>query len=276
MSIHNLDKLFKPQSVALMGACNAENHAGHTVLNLDLLIETMMRFSYLVADYPEFREIELNPLLVTPERIIALDAAAVLEDNPDDPAAKPYHHLAIRPYPEEYVRHAVMKSGAAVTLRPIRPEDEPLWQELLTTSSPESIRFRSMFKHVTHEMATRHCYIDYEREISIVGEVEESGERKLVGVGGLSAEGDQTIAEFAVLVTDRWQGKGLGGLLLDYCLEIAGHWGVQRIIAETDPRNVKMLESFQKRGFSAQADMEEEVVYLHKNLVAANNLTPAV
>jgi acetyltransferase len=241
-------------------------YRGKPAVNLDLLIETMMRFSYLVADYPEFREIDINPLLVTPTKVIALDVVILL----DNALAqnKPYHHLAIRPYPEEYVRRAKLKDGLAVTLRPIRPEDEPLWQSLLSTSSPESIRFRfrSLFKHITHEMATRHCYIDYEREISIVGEIEQNGERTLIGVGSLSAESDETSAEFAVLVSDAWQGKGLGGMLLDYCLEIAGHWGVKTIIAETDPHNHKMLESFAKRGFIARRDFEAEVVYLHKLL----------
>lgn len=242
-------------------------YRGNPAVDLDLLIEIMMRFSYLVADYPEFREIDINPLLVTPTKAVALDAVMIL-DSEGEVSEKRYQHLAIRPYPEEYVRCAELKDDTAVTLRPIRPEDEPLWQALLTSASPESIRFRfrSMFKHVSHEMATRHCYIDYEREISIVGEIEEQGERRLIGVGGLSLEADETTAEFAVLVTDAWQGRGLGGLLLDYCMEIAGHWGVVRIVAETDPRNRKMLESFDKRGFKAKRDFEEEVVYLHKDL----------
>lgn len=241
-------------------------YRGQPPVNLDLLIEIMMRFSYLVADYPEFKEVDINPLLVTPYRVIALDAVILLD--PDQTATRPYEHLAIRPYPEEYVRHTALEAGTPVTLRPIRPEDEPLWQAFVASASPESIRFRfrSMFKDVTHEMATRHCYIDYEREISIVGEIEIDGERKLIGMGGLSVDTDETVAEFAVLVTDFWQDKGLGGMLLDYCLEIAGHWGVEKITAQTDACNRKMLEVFDKRGFTARQSFGEEEVYLHKYL----------
>lgn len=243
-------------------------YRGLPPVNLDRLLEVMMRFSYLVADYPEFSEIDINPLLVTADGVLALDAAMLLEADSGQGDSKPYQHLAIRPYPEEYVRHALLKNGVPVTLRPIRPEDEPQWQDLLQSASPESIRFRfrSLFKHVTHEMASRHCYIDYEREISIVGEIELQGRPCLIGVGGLSAEAEDNTAEFAVLVTDAWQGKGLGGMLLDYCLEIAGNWGVKRIIAETDPQNRKMLTSFRKRGFISRLELEDDVVYLYKEL----------
>ena len=179
-----------------------------------------------------------------------------------------YHHLAIRPYPEEYVRYAVLRDHTPVNLRPIRPEDEPLWSELLRDASPESIkfRFRSMLRDVTHELATRHCYIDYEREITIIGEVEAEGHRKIIGVGSLSAIGNEKVAEFAVLVADAWQSKGLGGILLDYCLEIAASRGLQQIIAETDPQNRKMIAVFRKRGFRSQMNFEDDVVYLHKQL----------
>lgn len=244
-----------------------QGYRGQPGADIDRLLETLIRFSYLVADYPEFQEIDINPLLVTPDAVIALDAVILIDRDCQRQAdQRPYQHLAIRPYPEQYVRHAELKDGTPVTLRPIKPEDEPLWQALLTSSSPESIRFRfrSMFKHISHEMATRHCFIDYEREISIVGEIETDGQRRLIGVGGLSAEVDSETAEFAVIVTDEWQGKGLGGRLLDYCIEISRDWGVKRIIAETDPKNRKMLDSFHKRGFDARIELEDDTVYLSK------------
>ena len=248
-----------------------QGYRGRPGVDLDRIIEVLMRFSYLVADYPEFLEIDINPLAVGQTDVVALDSVSLLEDLGQPQPYKPYQHLAIRPYPEEYVRHASLKDNTPVTLSPIRPEDEPLWNELLSDASPESIRFRfrSMFKQVTHEMATRHCYIDYEREISIVAEVEADARRKLVGIGSLSIESDETVAEFAILVADAWQGKGLGSLLLDYCMEIAVQWDVQRIIAETDPQNFKMLTLFRKRGFNSKADIENEVVYLHKQLAVA-------
>ncbi len=87
---------------------------------------------------------------------------------------------------------------------------------------------------------TRHCFIDYERESTIVAGLEVDGRRKLVGEGNLFSELDRSVAEFAMVVTDEWQNRGLGGLLLDYCIKIAGTMGVNRIVAETEPRNHKM------------------------------------
>ena len=96
---------------------------------------------------------------------------------------RPYAHLAIRPYPEEYVTERTMKDGTPVVLRPIKPEDEPMWHELLGSCSTQSLwfRFSYLFKQTTHEMATRYCFIDYDREIGIVAEVEEEGQRRLIG-----------------------------------------------------------------------------------------------
>ncbi|MCP4701590.1 MAG: bifunctional acetate--CoA ligase family protein/GNAT family N-acetyltransferase [Gammaproteobacteria bacterium] len=246
-----------------------QGYRGQAGVNIDRLIEILIRFSYLVTNYPEIQEIDINPLLVTKDNVIALDAAIILDTGVLGQAlAKPYNHLAIRPYPEEYVRQKTLKDDTPVILRPIKPEDEPLWQELVSSSSPESIRlrFRSMFKHITHEMAIRYCFIDYEREMTIVGEIKKNGTRKLIGVAGLSTGADDETAEFAVIVTDAWQGKGLGGMLLDYCMEIAGNWQAKRITAETDPRNTKMLASFRKRNFKSTLQLEEDVVYLDKKL----------
>jgi acetyltransferase len=244
-----------------------QGYRGHPGINLDRLIEILMRFSYLVADYPEIRELDVNPLLVTPGGVVAVDARIVLDTRLLG-RARQYSHLAICPYPEEYVRPATLRDGTPVVLRPIKPEDEPMWHELLKMTSPESIRFRfrSLFKSTTHEMAARYCYIDYQREIAIVTETTVQGERKLIGVGGLSADADHMTAEFAVLVADPWQGRGLGGMLLDYSMQIARTWGVTWVVAETDPANVRMLQLFRRRGFHLSRDFEEDVVRLDKML----------
>ena len=230
-------------------------YRGKPGANIDRLIEIIMRFSYLVADCPEIKELDINPLLVTPEE----------RDRPGRPrgrrspsrraehaaGGRPYAHLAIRPYPEEYVTRRTLKDGAEVVLRPIKPEDEPLWHELLAGCSTQSrwFRFNYLFKQTTHEMASRYCFIDYDRELAIVAEVEEEGQRKLIGIGRLVADADHQTAEYAVIVTDRWQGRGLGGMLTDYCLELAKKWGVKRVVAEIAKDNGRMLATFRNRGF---------------------------
>lgn len=235
---------------------------------IDSIIEVMIRFSCLVADYPEIQEFDINPLLVSPEGVIALDAAAVLDRHTRRHANDVYAHLAIRPYPEQFIRRRRLRDGTEVLLRPIRPEDEPLWHDLIASSSLESIRFRfrSIFKRSNHHMAVRHCMIDYERELALVVEIGTEARRELIGIAQLITDLSHETAEFAVIVPDPWQGKGIGGLLLDYCLEVAVRWGISEMVAETDPENVRMLAIFDKRGFSRIVRREEQVVFVSKSL----------
>lgn len=115
-------------------------------------------------------------------------------------------------------------------------------------------------------MATRYCFIDYDREIAIVAEHAANGARELVGVGRLIADPDHETVEYAVLVRDDWQDRGLGGMLTDFCDEIARHWGPRRIVAETDPSNYRMISLFRDRGYVLQEDEAGEVVEVVKDL----------
>jgi len=247
-----------------------QGYRGQAAVAVDRLIEAMIRLSCLVTDYPEIQEFDINPLRVTPEGIIALDAAAVLGRYERRHGHDLYEHLAIRPYPEQFIRRRQLRDGSEILLRPIRPEDEPLWHRLIASSSTESIRFRfrSMFKDSDHEMAVRQCMIDYERELALVVETGTGDRRELIGIGQLMTDLNHETAEYAVIVPDPWQGRGIGGLLLDYCLEVATRWGIREVIAETDPDNMRMLAMFRKRGFSSEIRREEEVVLLRKSLVA--------
>lgn len=229
-------------------------YRGRPPLAVDRLIEVLLRLSYLVADCPRIAELDVNPLLVGEDEVVALDARVLLDEGAAPPAGDPYAHLALRPYPEEYVRRVELPGGQAVVLRPIKPEDEPLWLDLLRGCSRETLyqRFRYLFHWETHDIATRYCFNDYDREIAIVAEAEVEGRRRLLGVGRLSADPDVETVEFAVLVGDAWQDRGLGGILTDYCLEISERWGLARVVAQTTRDNARMLAIFEKRGFEAQ------------------------
>jgi acetyltransferase len=245
-------------------------YRGRPPANVTLLIEMLMRLSYLVADYPEIKELDVNPLLVTPDDVIALDARIILDHDAILNPPRPYAHLAICPYPEEYTKTVKLKDSRKILFRPVKPEDEPLWHGLLSSCSEESIwmRFRYLFQQTTHEMATRYCFIDYDREIAIVAEIEEQGERKLIGVGRLVADADHENAEFAVLVADAYQGQGLGAQLTDYCLEICARWGISLVIAETSPDNHRMLDMFAHRGFHLDRTTSNDVVLVRRELKA--------
>lgn len=129
----------------------------------------------------------------------------------------------------------MLKDGIEVTLRPIKPEDEPLWMGLLASCPKESIysRFRYFFHWQSHKVATRFCCIDYDREIAIVAQIIEDGVGKILGVGRLIADPDHESVEYAVLITDAWQKKELGNILTDYCMAIAKRWKLKRIVAQT-------------------------------------------
>lgn len=243
-------------------------------IDVDALVEAIVRFSYLVAEHPEVTEIDVNPLLATPRGVTALDARMVLR--PEGLAAPAYSHLAIRPYPEHYVHEDYLRDGTPVTYRPIKPEDEPMWHRLLSSCSEDSIRARffSVIKEFTHEIASRFCFIDYEREMAIVAEVETAGRRELIAVGRLVADPDHEAAEFAILIGDDWQGLGLGSKLTAYCLQVAEQWGIDWIYATTLKGNVRMLAIFEEHGFTTRPDPEEGVVDAMRPLRAGTGKEP--
>ncbi len=227
---------------------------GKPAVNLDQLIETLMRVSYLIAHTPEISELDINPLLATPEGTLALDARIVLDNAALTAPPPPFSHLAIRPYPDEFIRTVKLPDGTEILLRPIQPEDEPLWRAMIRDCSNETIyrRFRCLFRDVSHRMAARFCFVDYDRELAIVAEQTTAEGRRMLGVGRLVANADHSRAEFAVLVVDAWQGRGLGSLLTDYCLTISQAWGVRYIQAETSRDNHRMVAMFQRRGFQSK------------------------
>ena len=241
-----------------------QGYRGRPPANIEKLIEILIRLSYIAADYPEILELDINPLLVTPREAVALDARIVIDRDLAGKTVEPYAHLALRPYPEKYVKTITLKDGIDITLRPIKPEDEPLWLEMLGSCSKETIynRFRYFFQWNSHEAAARFCYIDYNREVAIVAEIVEDGKRKLLGVGRLIADPDHETVEYAVLIIDAWQKMELGSILTDYCMEIAEKWNLKRIVAMTTTDNRPMISVFEKRGFTISygSDSTVEVV----------------
>ncbi len=240
---------------------------GDSPKNIDKLIEALIRMSYLAADYPEIEELDINPLIVTPNDVIALDARIVVDKKLLETPAKEYSHLILRPYPESLIKEATLKDGTKITLRPIKPEDEPMWLEMLASCSKESIyhRFRYDFYFDSHEIASQFCFIDYDREIAIVAEVNIEGEKKLIGVGRLIADPDIEMMEYAILITDTWQKKELGFTITKYCLEIAQSRGIKSLTAETTTDNKPMISVFRKLNFKIKFN-EDTTVTVTKNI----------
>jgi acetyltransferase len=212
----------------------------------------LYKFAYLVMDFPEIKEIDINPFAVEENGGVVLDAKVVLDKSIAGKDVKPYSHLVISPYPKEYVKKAKLKDGKEITLRPIRPEDEPMEAEMFTHFSEETQRFRffTRIKDVTHEMLVRYTQIDYDREMAIIAEITEKDKKKMMGVVRLIADPDNDTAEFAIVVADPWQKKGLGSILADYIMEIAKKREIGKVYAYFLSDNFIMKTMFEKRGFT--------------------------
>jgi acetyltransferase len=236
---------------------------GRPVLAIDRLIETVLRFSFLVSENPTIAEIEINPLVVGIDSVTALDARVVLERTCLS-GARRYSHLAIRPYPDEFVRLVSLNDGTRVRLRPIRPEDEPMWHCCLKSCTEDTLwhRFWGLFKETTHEMATRFCFSDYDRSLPILAELVTDNDCGIIGVGRLEISVDHQDAEFALLVADKWQGRGLGNVLTRFCFEICDSWGIEHVHADTTTDNLRMRSILDHHHFhlSSSAGNEEHYV----------------
>ena len=227
-------------------------YRGKPPADLRQLEQIIVNFSNLIADFPEIAEMDINPIAISDGKAYALDARVIIDqDHLGYTSHYQYPHLSITPYPTRLIMNWTMNDGAEILLRPIRPEDEPLEYELLTSVSAETLkgRFFQNIKNITHEMLTRLCNIDYEREVAIVAEVKEGQKKKLIGIGQLSIEPDYETGEFAVIVHDDYQVKGLGYKLSDMLIGIAQEKGLERFFGYVLTSNKKMLNLCRKLGF---------------------------
>jgi acetyltransferase len=242
---------------------------GRPPVDLALLDKIFVRFSQLVVEQRWIKEIDINPLFASHEQLIALDARVVLYE--PEVKEEDLPKLAIRPYPTHYVKQFANKAGEQFVLRPIRPEDEPKMVRFHEKLSEESVylRYFRSFKldqRVEHERLTRICYVDYDRTIALVVERAdpETSEQEIVAVGRLSRLQNPADAEFALLVRDDFQGRGVGTQLLQNLLNFGRDEGIQRVVAYMLPENRGMIEISEKLGF--KMEREEDMMKAVKEL----------
>ncbi|MBS0540932.1 MAG: GNAT family N-acetyltransferase, partial [Proteobacteria bacterium] len=208
--------------------------------------EAMIRLSQLVADVDQIAELDINPLLVDGQGVLARRSRIVVRAPLKTGRAA---RFAIRPYPVE-LETSVEWRGETLRLRPIRPQDEDMINRFAEHLSPEDIRLRFFgpIKQLTHEMAARLTQIDYDREMAFLlldGE-------ELLGVGRLAAEPNFESAEFALVVASGRQRRGYGELLLRHVLDYARTRGVKRVVGLVLRENRKMLALAERLGFERQ------------------------
>lgn len=222
--------------------------------DLDRVAEFLVRISQLVTDFPQIAELDLNPVVISEGRPVAIDARIVIEPT-DIPAPR---HLIISPYPNQYESHWMLKDGTPVLIRPMKPEDEPLVARLLDNCSDQTLYFRyfRVIKTWPHEALIRFTQNDYDREIGLAAIGEPPGPPVMMGVGRLVMAPDREAAEFAVIVADPWQGKGLGPKLIGRVIDIARENGVKHLSGDVLSENQAMLDLVRGMGFSVHAPQE--------------------
>ena len=238
---------------------------GRDSVDLAQLESVLVQFSLLVAEQSWIKEIDINPFVVSATRMLALDARIVLHDKNVREENLP--RLAIRPYPQQYSSRWQLRDGTPITIRPIRPEDEPLMVEFHGTLSEDTVHFRyfglqKLELRVAHERLTRICFNDYDREIALIAirQAPDTKEDEIIGVGRLMKLHGVNEAEFAIVVSDRFQRQGLGTQLLQLLVNIGRKEGTERIFGQILPENRGMQQVSKKVGFTVRFDRVGEVM----------------
>jgi len=238
---------------------------GRRPVSMPAIEQALVQFSQLVAEQRWIKEIDINPLVVGPDGVIALDARVVLQ--PLSQPAQNLPKLAIRPYPHQYTWQWQDKMGEMVNIRPISPEDEPLMRKFHANVSEYSVYLRyfhsiALAERISHERLLRLCFVDYDRQIALVIEraAPENGEKEILGVGRLIKDPVNGSAEWAILISDHYQRHGFGTALLSRLIEVARAEGLLRIEADILPQNAGMRAVAQKLGFASRYDADEQVV----------------
>jgi acetyltransferase len=238
---------------------------GRKPVDMAALEVLMVRFGALVAEQRWIKEIDINPLLASPDGLIALDARVVVHGAEVTMDQVP--KCAIRPYPTKYVAPWTAKDGTAVNIRPIRPEDEPALVRFHETLSERSVYLRyfhliNLEQRTTHERLTRICFIDYTREMALVVERTDpqTGQREILAVGRMMKLFGSNDAEVAVLVSDQWQGRGLGKELLARLVIVGRDEKLAKLTADILPDNRDVMRLCEKLGFTLKHSAEDDVV----------------
>ncbi len=216
----------------------------------ELAEEMLIRVSRLVTDFPQIQELDINPLIVKNGVVTAVDARVTLGSASSDPEG----HLIISSYPWQYEQDCVTDNGHPFFVRPIRPSDADLLIDHFYSLSPKSVymRFFTPLKELSRKALVRLTQIDYDREIALVALMGKGNARKMVGVCRIIMGPDASLGEFAMAISDAWQGHGIGSALLSRCLTAARQMGVAKVMGLVLAENRKMLQLGRKLGFGVK------------------------
>jgi len=225
--------------------------------DIDAIALTLVKVGYLIAQHPEIRELDINPLRADENGAVALDARVVLASQDE----KPRTPMAIRPYPHEWERTITLEGWGNVFIRPIRPDDEKLYEQMIQQMDPNDLRLRffSPQRHMSRKFLARLTQIDYGREIAFVALT--PSEDEMLGVVRFFADPDYRKAEYAVMTRSDLKGQGLGWQLMRHLIEYARAEGLEQLHGSVLSENVTMLRMCQQLGFKTRHDPEDPSVF---------------
>jgi acetyltransferase len=225
-----------------------QGYRGRPAAKIDAIVEVLIRLGQLAADHAEIRELNINPLLVDENGIVALDARLRVAPTQSPGDAR----LVIAPYPAHLATEAPLRDGTVLRVRPVRPEDEPLLLDLAAHMSPEDLRLRffTPVHGLTHAVAVRLSQLDYDREMALLAKHDGAA----VGVAHFFADPDNRRAEYAIAVRSDWKGRGVGYLLMQSLIATAGNRGIGELFGEVLRENQPMLQMCRELGFTTVPD----------------------
>jgi acetyltransferase len=225
-----------------------QGYRGKPAANIEAVVDVLIRLGQLATDHPEIREVDINPLLADAAGAVALDARLRIEPARRGGAAR----LAIAPYPRDLEFVEQLRDGTVLSVRPLRPEDEPALHDLAAHMNQRDLRLRffTPVRGLTHAVAARLSQLDYDREHALLAQ----SDGMALGVAHFFADPDKQRAEYAIAVRSDWKGHGVGYLLMTRLIDIARHRGIGELIGEVLRENTPMLRMCRELGFTVAAD----------------------
>jgi acetyltransferase len=235
---------------------------GMPAVELDRLIDAMIRVSELACELPCLCELDINPLLADEQGVIALDARVVVDDRPSAPDAA-YSHLVIHPYPKSLERGIDLPGDRHLLLRAIRPEDAEAEQRFVARLSSRTLymRFHAAVHELPVEQLIRFTQIDYDREMAVVAVDRSSEPEEIRAIARYTRLADGARAEFGVTVEDSWQGCGLGRKMMEALERCARAEGVEEIFGYVLKENQSMRQLLLARGYAPHQQEDDAHVF---------------
>lgn len=231
-------------------------------VKLEAIEQVLLRLSEMVCELPEIKEMDINPLVADDQGVFALDARIVVHE--PQPGLRRYGHMAVHPYPSHLIRQYQLADGTNITIRPIRPEDAALEKRFVKQLSPEAkfFRFMNALQELSQDMLIRLTQLDYDRELALVAVIDSGVEEIELGVARYFTNPDGETAEFAVVVADEWQHRGLGTRLMSCLFDAAREKGLKSFRGEILADNVKMLGLMRRLAFTCHTKTDDPTIVI--------------